>query len=104
VHAQLLLVDNNDLTRPASDAGEPTDDLSGLRADFPCFRIWREQTCDRALYVARSLHLELNPFTVVTGDIGELHAALEPARLLACPRPHPAGRAPPARPLQATAP
>jgi len=103
VHAQLLLVDNNDPARPASNAGEPADDLAGLRADFPCFRIWREQTCDRALYVARSLHLELNPFTVVTDEIGELSAALQPARHAACPRPHPAGQAPPTRPLQATA-
>jgi len=54
--------------------------------------------------VARSLHLELNPHTVVTDDISELRTALEPARRLACPRPHPAGQAPPARPLQATAP
>ncbi len=97
-------MDNNDPARPASNAGEPADDLSGLKADFPCFRIWREETCNRALYVARSLHLELNPYTVVTGDIRELRTALAPARLLACPRPHPAGQAPSARPLPATAP
>jgi hypothetical protein len=79
------------------------DDLAGLRADFPCFRISREQTCDRARYAARSLHLEINPHTVVTDDISELGAALEPSRHAACPRPHPAGQAPPTRPLQATA-
>jgi hypothetical protein len=89
---------------PASETAPPHDLIPGLRADFPCFRIWREQTCDRALYVARSLHLDLNPYTVVTDDIGELRTALEPARRLACPRPHPAGQAPPARPLQAAAP
>jgi hypothetical protein len=79
-------------------------ELAVLQAAFPCFRIWREETCDRAVNVARSLHLERNPYTVVTDDISELTAALEPARLLACPRPHSAGQAPPARPLQATAP
>jgi len=86
------------------EAARNIPELASLRAGFPCFRIWREETCDRALYVARSRHLELNPHTVVTDDIGELRAALAPARLLACPRPHPAGQAPPARPLQATAP
>ena len=79
-----------------NDAHGPT--LAVLEEQFPCFRIWREETCDRALYVARSLHLEMNPHTVVTDDIGELGTALEPARFLACPRPHPAGQAPPARP------
>ena len=103
MHAQLLLVDNNDPARPASNAGEPADDLAGLRADFPCFRIWREEICDRALYVARSLHLELNPHTVMTDNISELLAALEPARHAPCPRPHLAGQAPPARRLPATA-
>jgi hypothetical protein len=82
------------------NAPEPTN----LRAEYPCFRIWQEKTCDRVLYVACSLHLELNPHTVVTDDIGELRAALEPSRHAACPRPHPAGQAPSARPLQATAP
>ena len=85
------------------EAARNIPELAGLRAGFPCFRIWREETCDRVLYVARSLHLELNPSTVVTGDIGELGAALEPARHVACPRPHPAGQAPPARPMQAAA-
>jgi hypothetical protein len=76
----------------------PPAELADLQAGFPCFRIWREQTCDRALYVARSLHLELNPYTVVTSDVRELRAALEPSRHTACPRPHPQGsRLPPAR-------
>jgi hypothetical protein len=103
VHAQLLPVDNNDPARPASDAGGPADDLSGLTADFPCFRIWREQTCDRIRYEVRSLHPGLNPHTVVTDDTGELRAALEPSRHVPCPRPHPPGQPPPARPPQAAA-
>jgi hypothetical protein len=77
--------------------------LAILEQQFPCFRIWREQTCDRARYEARSLHLEINPHTVVTDDIAELGAALEPARLLPCPRPHPPGQAPPVCPLPAAA-
>jgi hypothetical protein len=81
----------------------PPAELAVLRADFPCFHIWRQQTCDRTRYEARSLHPGLNPYTVVTDDIRELRAALEPARHAACPCPHPAGHAPPARPLQAAA-
>jgi hypothetical protein len=96
-------VDNNDPARPPWDAGEPADELSGLRPDFPCFRIWREETFDRSRYVSRSLHHELNPHTVITDDISELRAALEPARHAACPRPHPTGQAPSARPGKATA-
>ncbi len=94
---------SSEITEDHQELAPPPAELATLQADFSCFRIWREQTCDRALYVARSLHLELNPSTVVTGDIGELRAALEPARHVACPRPHPAGQAPPARPMQAAA-
>ena len=79
------------------ELGPPPAELAVLQADFPCFRIWREQTCDRTRYEARSLHLELNPHTTVTGEISELRGALEPSRHAACPRPHPAGQAPPAR-------
>jgi hypothetical protein len=85
------------------EAARNAPELAGLHADFPCFRIWRVQTCDRARYEARSLHLEINPHTVVTDDIAELGAALEPARLSACPRPHPPGQPPPARTLQSAA-
>ncbi len=94
---------SSEITEDHQELAPPPAELATLQADFSCFRIWREQTCDRALYVARSLHLELNPYTVVTGDIRELSAALEPARHVACPRPHPAGQAPPARPMQAAA-
>ena len=73
---------------PGRNTALPQDQLPGLRAEFPCFRIWREYTCDRVRYIARSLHLKLNPHTVVTDDIRELRGALEPARYAACPGPH----------------
>jgi hypothetical protein len=99
-------VDTADASEQAEDHPQlapPPAELAVSQAQFPCFRICREETCDRALYVARSLHLGLNPHTVVTGDIGELSAALEPARHVTCPRPHPAGQAPSTRPVQASA-
>ncbi len=68
--------------------------LAAVEEQFPCFRIWREETCDRARYVSRSLHTGLNPHTVMTDDLGELRAALEPARHLPCPEPHPPGQHP----------
>jgi hypothetical protein len=64
---------------PAAGDGTSRRQLAALRAEFPCFRIWREETCDRARYVARSLHPGLNPHTVMTDDMAELRAALEPA-------------------------
>jgi hypothetical protein len=67
-------------TQPDSGTPLSAAGLAILQAQFPCFRIWRERTCDRVRYVARSLHPGLNPHTVVTDDIGELRAALEPAR------------------------
>jgi hypothetical protein len=83
-------------TQSSATDMDPSDDqshevLAGLREDFPCFRIWRERTCDRIRYVARSLHPGLNPHTVVTDDLDELRAALEPSRHAACARPHAAG-------------
>jgi hypothetical protein len=65
-----------------------------VEEQFPCFRIWREVTCDHARYVSRSLHLRLNPHTVMTDDLAELRAALEPARHEPCPVPHPPGQRP----------
>jgi hypothetical protein len=76
--------------QPQSADGAGPGELPGLRADFPCFRIWREETCDRDRYVVRSLHPGLNPHTLITDDIAELRSALEPSRHLPCPRPHPA--------------
>jgi hypothetical protein len=80
---------------PHPATSPPPGELVVLRAGFPCFRIWREETFDRARYVARSLHLRLNPHTVITDDISELRAALEPARHAPCPRPHPPGQGQP---------
>ena len=67
------------------------DDLPDLHRDFPHFRIWRESTCGRVRYIARSLHPGMNPHTVVTDDPAELRAALEPAQAQA---PSPADPAP----------
>jgi hypothetical protein len=55
-----------------ADAGE----LASLQADFPQFRIWRENLPGRHRYVARSQHLSVNPHTVITDDPDELRAAL----------------------------
>ena len=55
------------------------DELASLRKDFPRFRVWRETIGDRVHYVARSQHPGLNPHTVVTDDLAELRAALEPS-------------------------
>jgi hypothetical protein len=90
--------------QPESADNAGPGELAGLRDQFPCFRIWRERTCDRVRYATRSLHPGLNPHTVLTDDIDELRAVLEPSRHVPCPRPHAPGQAPPARPLQATAP
>jgi hypothetical protein len=55
-----------------------SDDLTGLQADFPAFRIWQEQFPGRSRYVARSRYPGLNPHTVVTTDLRELSDALQP--------------------------
>jgi O-methyltransferase involved in polyketide biosynthesis len=56
------------------------DQMIALRNDFPGFRIWRETTGERVRFVARSERPGLNPHTVVTGNVGELRAALQPSR------------------------
>jgi hypothetical protein len=55
-----------------------SDDLTGLQAHFPAFRIWQEQFPGRSRYVARSRYPGLNPHTVVTTDLRELSDALQP--------------------------
>ena len=55
------------------------DELASLRKDFPRFRIWRETIRDRVHYVARTKYPGLNPHTVVTDDLAELRAALQPS-------------------------
>ena len=59
----------------ASDT-EGNGELACLREEFPGFRIWREEAWGRIRYIARSQQAGLNPHTVVTGDLGELRAAL----------------------------
>jgi hypothetical protein len=50
--------------------------LHQLRADFPAFRIWREITGDRTVYVARRRQPGTRLHTLVTRDPHELHAVL----------------------------
>ena len=52
--------------------------MAVLRDDYPGYKIWREVTPGRERYVARSLHLGLNPHTVVTADLRELRDVLQP--------------------------
>ena len=55
----------------------PDDPLPALTADFPQFKIWREETAEgRCRYIARSLDPDTHPHTLVTGDPGELRAML----------------------------
>jgi hypothetical protein len=54
------------------------DDLTGLQAEFPAFRIWQEQFPGRSRYVARSRYPGLNPHTVITTDLRELRDVLPP--------------------------
>jgi hypothetical protein len=53
------------------------EELAGLRTGFPQFRIWREISCDRTRYIARSLQPGTRPHTIVTADPRELRAALD---------------------------
>jgi hypothetical protein len=61
---------------PSPPAPEPAE-IAGVQQDFPQHRIWREIIGDRApRYVARARTLDTHPHTVITGDLGELRAAL----------------------------
>jgi hypothetical protein len=62
---------------PALDA--QAAELDRLRADFPSFWIWRENTGSGVRYIARSQRAGLNPHTVVTADPAELRAVLSEA-------------------------
>ena len=55
------------------------DALTVLRDDYPGYMIWHEVLPGRERYIARSLHLGLNPHTVVTADLSELRDVLQPA-------------------------
>ena len=56
------------------------DPLLAIQQEFPHYRIWREDIAGRVRYIARSLGHGLRPHTVVTGDLAELHGALEPSQ------------------------
>ena len=58
----------------------PAGELAALQADFPQFQIWPEVTLDRLRYISVSTDLDLNPHTVVTGDLAELRAILQSAQ------------------------
>jgi len=64
----------------AGPAAISPDPLSALCAEFPAFRIWREITGDRTQYIARRLHPNHSPHTVVTDDLDELGDVLREAR------------------------
>jgi hypothetical protein len=40
------------------------------------FRVWREDIGGRVRYIARAVSLGINPYTLVTADVGELRHAL----------------------------
>lgn len=64
---------NQDTTNTALEAAALVDQL---RADFPAFRIWREITGDRTVYVARRRQPSTRLHTLVTRDPHELHTVL----------------------------
>ena len=61
---------------PGAGPAEDDEALTKLQRDFPGHRIWREIIPGRTVYVARSQHPAARPHTMVTADLGELHAAL----------------------------
>ncbi len=63
-------------TSSARPALPPPDKLGALQAEFPRYRIWREDICGRVRYIARSLERGLRPHTVVTADLAEMRPAL----------------------------
>ena len=71
----------------ADQASREADELARLCRELPEFRIWRETTCDRTRYIARSRRLGTSPHTVVTGDLAELRDALCQARVARYPAP-----------------
>jgi hypothetical protein len=54
------------------------DGFDVLQQQFPGFRIWQEFAGGRVRYVARRISPGPGLHTVVTADLGELHAALSP--------------------------
>lgn len=69
-----------DTTPAVRPALLPRDTLGVLQAEFPRYRIWREDICGRVRYIARSLEGGLRPHTIVTADLAEMRPALEPSQ------------------------
>jgi O-methyltransferase involved in polyketide biosynthesis len=67
---------------PTPDRAQASE-LVTLQAEFPGYRIWREQIGGRVRYTACRRQPGLQPHTVVTDDLDELRAALEPSRYAA---------------------
>lgn len=63
---------DSDLSSQPSDP----DELAMIAAGFPAFRLWRVTIYDRIRYIAQGASLDTHPYTVVTGDLDELRAAL----------------------------
>jgi hypothetical protein len=64
-------------SRPG-DTDTAPDCLPGLCAEFPAFRIWREDICGTTHYVACRQQPGQHPYAVITPDPGRLRAALQP--------------------------
>ena len=56
-----------------------SEDLAVLRAEFPAYEVWREETPGRVRYVARSRAPGVNPHTLITADVEELREVLQTA-------------------------
>jgi hypothetical protein len=56
-----------------------SEDLAVLRAEFPAYEVWREETPGRVRYVARSRAPGVNPHTLITADMEELREVLRTA-------------------------
>jgi hypothetical protein len=77
-----LAARQQDMTGTASPA-KVQDELAALGADFPAYRIWRENLCGRIRYNAYRQQPGAHPHTVITADLAEMRAALEPSRYAA---------------------
>jgi len=56
-----------------------SEDLAVLRAEFPAYEMWQEDTPGRIRYVARSRAPGVNPHTLITADVEELREVLRTA-------------------------
>jgi hypothetical protein len=68
-----------DPATPASGTLTSPDPLTALRQEFPAYRSWRENICGRVRYNACRTQPGRHPHTVVTDDLAEMRAELEPS-------------------------